>query len=191
LQCETQPHVGCLQSETNWRLLSYVNTKFGLIFCDQIKSIFFKVGNYLAGGEINTLSLQVTRVEHIPSRPCSLFIRPLKFMQSQISRHAKNKFPCPWNGGSTLRYIAEDQWTMQSVGWIGSGRVMSGRFGSGKLLLVLTSTVILGSESQGTHHRILLPHDFGSLENLSNPTTQCKLFNIYIWMIVSNTCLQL
>jgi hypothetical protein len=33
---------------------------------------------------------------------------------------------------------------------------------SGKLLLVLASTVILGSESRGTEDRILLSHDSGS-----------------------------
>jgi hypothetical protein len=34
----------------------------------------------------------------------------------------------------------------------------------GNLLLALTSTVILGSVSRGTHDHILLPHDSGSCE---------------------------
>jgi hypothetical protein len=38
---------------------------------------------------------------------------------------------------------------------------------SGKLLLALASTVILGSGSCGTHEHIFLSHDSGSRETLS------------------------
>jgi hypothetical protein len=38
--------------------------------------------------------------------------------------------------------------------------------GSGKLLLVLASTIILGSESRGVHDHISLSHDSQELSNL-------------------------
>jgi hypothetical protein len=38
---------------------------------------------------------------------------------------------------------------------------------SGKLLLALASTVILGSESRGAHDHISLSHDFGSRATLA------------------------
>jgi hypothetical protein len=38
----------------------------------------------------------------------------------------------------------------------------------GKLLLVLASTVILGSQSGGTHDHILLSHDSGSRATFSS-----------------------
>jgi hypothetical protein len=42
---------------------------------------------------------------------------------------------------------------------------------SDKFLLVLASTVILGSESRGTHNHILLSHDPGSLAVLQQQTS--------------------
>jgi hypothetical protein len=41
---------------------------------------------------------------------------------------------------------------------------MLGWVGSGKFLLVLASTIILVSESRGTHDHILLSHDSGNPE---------------------------
>jgi hypothetical protein len=48
-------------------------------------------------------------------------------------------------------------------GWVGSGRVGPGKVESGRLLLVLASTVILGSESRGTPDHIFMSHNSGSL----------------------------
>jgi hypothetical protein len=41
------------------------------------KGIPFKAGNFLTGGETNTLSLQVMGVQRIPSRPCTLSLLSL------------------------------------------------------------------------------------------------------------------
>jgi hypothetical protein len=49
---------------------------------------------------------------------------------------------------------------------------------SGKLLLVLASTVILGSESCGSHDHILLSHDSGSQEIPNSWAETCPLYII-------------
>jgi hypothetical protein len=63
--------------------------------------------------------------------------------------------------GTTRRYIPRDK-TLQNtaMSWIDHTEGMeAGR--SGKLMLVLASTVIIGSEPRGTHDHILLSHDSG------------------------------
>jgi hypothetical protein len=56
----------------------------------------FKIHTSLAGGKISSFSLRVVRVEsRIPSRPCTLSVRPLKLVQLQFSRNFKNKFLFP------------------------------------------------------------------------------------------------
>jgi hypothetical protein len=121
-------------------------------------------------------------VEHIPSRPPSLLIRPLTFVQSQISRHSTNS--------SCFSGMMEAHWGIS----LRTNERCSRSDGSGQVNCCwtnLTSRDILGSEFQRSHQRVLLPHEFGSLDNLSNPTIQSKAFNSYISMLFSNICLQL